>query len=77
MAAPAGRQHPAWSTGTFALASSALVQLFLLLWPAMASAQSVPPATEDAESTGLDFFRPPPNLFQLQHEYRTTPGSST
>ena len=50
-----------------------------LLWPATAIAQSSwpqssSPQTED--SSGLDFFRPPPNLFQLQYGYRTAPGST-
>jgi hypothetical protein len=45
-----------------------------MLWPAMASAQT--PSASTADNTGLDFFRPPPNLFQLQYEYRTAPGST-
>jgi len=89
MAARAGRKHPASSLGTlvlvpFALVPFALVPFALVLWPITASAQSSPPPTiEDTgtgntgtESTGLDFFRPPPNMFQLEHEYRTTPGSN-
>jgi hypothetical protein len=68
------RKHLVLSLGT----------LSLVLWPFIASAQSaLPPAVGNADSdnagldnTGLDFFRPPPNLFQLEHEYRTTPGSS-
>ena len=48
--------------------------LALLLCPAVAAAQSAPLPT--SEDSGLDFFRPPANLFQLEHEYRTTPGSS-
>ena len=44
----------------------------LLLWPAAAVAQS----WEAPDSSGLDFFRPPPNLFQLRYGYRTAPGSS-
>jgi len=45
-----------------------------LLWPAVAAAQSASPQTTD--NSGLDFFRPPANLFQLEQEYRTAPGSS-
>jgi hypothetical protein len=45
-----------------------------LLWPALAAAQSASPQSTD--DSGLDFFRPPQNLFQLEHEYRTSPGSS-
>lgn len=29
------------------------------------------------DSGALDFFRPPPNLFQLETEYRTAPGSGS
>src|ERR1700744_5131630 len=69
--------------------SFVLAPFALVLWPITASAQSSsPPTIEDtgtgstgtgntgAESTGLDFFRPPQNMFQLEHEYRTTPGSN-
>lgn len=28
------------------------------------------------DSNALDFFRPPPNLFQIETEYRTAPGST-
>jgi hypothetical protein len=44
----------------------------LLLWPTAAVAQSL----QAPDSSGLDFFRPPPNLFQLLYGYRTAPGSS-
>ena len=42
--------------------------------PSGASAQqtNAPAATDNA---GLDFFRPPPNLFQLMYQYQTTPGA--
>jgi outer membrane putative beta-barrel porin/alpha-amylase len=48
--------------------------LALVLWPAVAAAQAA--STQTSDDTGLDFFRPPPNLFQLQYEYRTAPGST-
>ncbi|WP_445221392.1 transporter [Bradyrhizobium sp. Pa8] len=48
--------------------------LAVMAWPAMACAQT--PSASTADNTGLDFFRPPPNLFQLQYEYRTAPGST-
>jgi len=51
---------------------SALGSVILLLWPTLAVAQSSP----TVEDTGLDFFRPAPNLFQLETEYKTAPGSS-
>jgi hypothetical protein len=47
--------------------------LMLASWPMMACAQSPSPTADNA---GLDFFRPPPNLFQLQYEYRTALGST-
>src|SRR5215467_4177872 len=47
--------------------------LAVALWPASTLAQS---SSSAADNTGLDFFRPPPNLFQLQYEYRTAPGST-
>jgi hypothetical protein len=60
----AGQSRCGLPLGTFAL----------LLWPTLATAQSLSLPTTD--NTGLDFFRPPPNLFQLEYEYRTAPGSS-
>ena len=30
-----------------------------------------------SESGALDFFRPPPNLFQMLYEYKTAPGSGS
>jgi hypothetical protein len=45
----------------------------LLLWPSVVAAQSSP---QTSDLAGLDFFRPAPNLFQLETEYRTAPGSS-
>jgi hypothetical protein len=68
-----GREIAAARVGRKHLASW-LGPLALVLWPIIASAQSLPPSTTD--NAGLDFFRPPPNMFQLEHEYRTTPGSS-
>ncbi|MBR0819888.1 transporter [Bradyrhizobium liaoningense] len=51
---------------------AALLVLFALLRSLPAAAQS----SEAYDLSGLDFFRPPPNLFQFQHEYRTAPGST-
>jgi hypothetical protein len=48
--------------------------LALLSWAAPAAAQSSPSDTPD--TSGLDFFRPPENLFQWRYEYRTAPGNS-
>jgi len=54
--------------------AASLGTLALLSWPAVAAAQSS--SLQNPDSAGLDFFRPPPNLFQLETEYRTAPGSS-
>lgn len=55
--------------------AACLAAVFAFLsWPAAAIAQS--PSAQTPDSSGLDFFRPPPNLFQLEYEYRTAPGSS-
>lgn len=42
--------------------------------PVAAVAQNA--ITEDPNSGALDFFRPPPNLFQITPEYRTAPGTT-
>jgi hypothetical protein len=39
-----------------------------------AAAQTSSP--QDTDSGALDFFRPPPNLFQVETEYKTAPGST-
>lgn len=52
----------------------AIGALAVLSWPGGVSAQTS--STPKSDNTGLDFFRPPPNLFQLQYEYRTAPGST-
>ncbi|MHC2891567.1 hypothetical protein ACVIU4_002721 [Bradyrhizobium barranii subsp. barranii] len=51
---------------------AALLVPLALLWSCPAAAQ----LPESADLSGLDFFRPPPNLFQFQHEYRTAPGNT-
>lgn len=49
-----------------------LVSAFLFTTPA---ASQTP--TQNLEDSGaLDFFRPPPNLFQAETEYKTAPGST-
>jgi hypothetical protein len=45
--------------------------------PAPAVAQTSLQQNLASESGALDFFRPPPNLFQLTYGYRTTPGSGS
>jgi hypothetical protein len=50
-----------------------LLAFLVLAWlPSAALAQ---PAVPIADNTGLDFFRPSPNLFQLEYEHKTAPGS--
>lgn len=44
------------------------------LHPGIGAAQQLD-ARGQAPNTGQDFFRPPPNMFQLLYEYRTAPGS--
>jgi hypothetical protein len=46
----------------------------LASWPSIASAQSS--SAQPNDYSGLDFFRPPPNLFQFEYEHRTAPGSA-
>ena len=51
-----------------------LVAVFLL--PTAAASQT--PSQDLTDNSGaLDFFRPPPNLFQTLYEYRTAPGSGS
>ncbi|MET4020341.1 transporter [Bradyrhizobium sp. S3.2.12] len=69
---PAGRRTTVDLGRQQRLASRAAI-LALLLWPVAAVAQSSPPISD---ASGLDFFRPPENLFQLEYEYRTAPGST-
>jgi hypothetical protein len=64
MAVPASQKRSLLSLGVFALVFSPTI--------AIAQSQSSP----TTENTGLDFFRPPPNLFQFEPEYRTAPGST-
>ena len=45
--------------------------------PAAAVAQSSTEQNLVADSGALDFFRPPPNLFQLLYGFRTSPGSGS
>jgi hypothetical protein len=44
--------------------------------PAVAAAQQLD-VRDQAPNTGQDFFRPPPNMFQLLYNYRTAPGSGS
>jgi hypothetical protein len=36
-----------------------------------------PSVQDQASNTGRDFFRPPPNMFQLLYDYKTAPGSGS
>jgi hypothetical protein len=41
------------------------------------TSQTSPRQDPDIDGGALDFFRPPPNLFQAMTEYKTAPGSSS
>jgi hypothetical protein len=62
--------------GLVALAATALAGAGILASTSTASAQRAPPGLpSDADNTGLDFFKPPANLFQTIYGYQTSPGS--
>jgi hypothetical protein len=46
------------------------------LRPTVAISQEALPQAQNA-NTGDDFFRPPPNLFQMMYQYKTAPGSGS
>ena len=48
----------------------------VMTFSAAAVAQTSTTQNLGGESGALDFFRPPPNLFQADTEYKTTPGST-
>jgi hypothetical protein len=49
-----------------------------LIAPDTVAAQQIPdqPLAQNLENAALDFFRPPPNLFQVEADYKTAPGTS-
>jgi len=49
---------------------------FAILQPAIAAAQGANPA-DQGPNTGTDFFKPPPNLFQLMYGDKTAPGNGS
>lgn len=53
----------------------ASVLAVVLLFPTAAAAQTI--MQDQTDSGALDFFRPPPNLFQIMYGYRTAPGSGS
>jgi Putative MetA-pathway of phenol degradation len=60
-------------TASWALAGCLLAAAMATATAAVA--QTSPEQNLASESGALDFFRPPPNLFQLLYGYRTAPGS--
>jgi len=46
----------------------------IALSPAGAAAQQQANAPDQTADTGQDFFKPPPNLFQILYGYKTAPG---
>jgi len=57
------------------LLASGLLAGLITLKPAGAAAQQTN-APDQASNTGEDFFKPPPNLFQVLYGYKTAPGSA-
>lgn len=53
--------------------SSCLVVAALMLAPTIAASQELSDR-DQSSNAGEDFFRPPPNLFQMTTQYRTSPG---
>ena len=57
-------------------AAFAPILVAVFLFPTAAASQT--PTQDLTDNSGaLDFFRPPPNLFQTLYEYRTAPGSGS
>jgi hypothetical protein len=56
------------------LLARGLVAVLVILKPIGAASQQSN-APDRTPNTGEDFFKPPPNLFQLLYGYRTAPGS--
>jgi hypothetical protein len=52
------------------------VAAVVMNFSAVAVAQTSTAQNLESDSGALDFFRPPPNLFQAETEYRTAPGST-
>ena len=48
-----------------------------VVFPASTFAQTPPEQNLGSDSGALDFFRPPPNLFQILYDYKTAPGSGS
>src|SRR5579863_4451856 len=59
-----------------ALAQVATLSVALITGPVAAVAQTSTAQNVATDSGALDFFRPPPNLFQAETEYKTAPGST-
>lgn len=57
-------------------ASAAGILVLTLLLPTAAASQTTTQNLAE-ESGALDFFRPPPNMFQTMYAYRTAPGSGS
>jgi hypothetical protein len=59
-----------------ALWQATALSVALTAGSAVAAAQTSAEQNPAADSGALDFFRPPPNLFQAMYGYRTAPGTT-
>jgi hypothetical protein len=57
-------------------ACGALFMALGMLTAAAAAAQEAS-SKDQSDSVGLDFFRPPANMFQLMYQYKTAPGTGS
>lgn len=67
-----------WSSYLYAGVRGTEVFLFIaaILWSSVAASQETS-LQDKSVNDGNDFFRPPPNLFQMLEQYKTTPGSGS
>jgi len=74
--ASAGRQGRDAAFKVAHVLLSACLLVVVVLRPTVAASQDASSRDQSA-NTGDDFFRPPPNLFQMMTQYRTSPGSGS
>jgi hypothetical protein len=75
MRQPSGQVTKATDRGTIAPCLFVVCLIVAALASKPAVAQTSTAQNIDTEGGALDFFRPPPNLFQILYDYKTTPGS--
>jgi hypothetical protein len=54
----------------------ACLLIAIFVWPTVAASQEASSLDQSAND-GNDFFRPPPNLFQMMNQYKTAPGNGS